>query len=116
MLRTLKGVAKGSDDGDGVIALVAHAQREVAQTTARRERCGLAMEDEPATPGLVAPHLDGAPVGPAPFGLQCLDGRFFRCEAYRQTFSDRRGSSTVRGFSRSEDAVDISVAEPVEGR
>src|SRR5215471_6484179 len=73
------------------------------------------MQDEPAAPGLVALHLDGAPVGPASFWLQRFDGRFFRREADRQTFSDGRRSSTVCGFPSGVDAVDISVAETVEG-
>lgn len=112
----LSGMAVGNDDGGGAVAVVGHAQREVAHASARSERCGFAMQNERTSPGLVTLHFDRAPVGPFPVWLQRFDGRFFRREADRQTLGVGRASSAVGSFLGGKDSVDISIAEAIERR
>ena len=86
------GDAECDDDGRGMIAVVAHAQREVLDAARRGEGRGLAMQDQRAAARFATPHLDGAPIGPRTFRLERLDGGFLRREARRKS----RGGRTAR--------------------
>jgi hypothetical protein len=104
------------DDGGGDVAVVGKAQRQVLHAAFGGERGDRSMEAQIAAPGRIAPHFNGAVIGPRFGGLERFDCCFFRGEARGEALGGHTGrtGSTVRGFVRRKRAAHVGIPEPVE--
>jgi len=106
----------GDDDGSCDVAIVGKAQRKVLDAAFRGERGDRSMKAQIAAPGTIAPHFDGAVIGPRFGGPERFDCRFLGGEARGEALGGHTGrtGSTVGGFVRRKRAAHVGIAEPVE--